>query len=98
MTNHRIYLEPTPPAVALDFCTAVLESSAAVRVRPGPRHRRVFQDLCRRLKTRGTAVPEAYLTALALEHGATWVTTDRDFARFPGLRWQVPPLDPDPGS
>jgi predicted nucleic acid-binding protein len=31
-----------------------------------------------------------YLAALATEHGATWVTTDRGFARFPSLRWTTP--------
>ena len=35
-------------------------------------------------------VPDAYLAALAIEHGATWITTDRGFARFPGLRWRLP--------
>jgi len=30
---------------------------------------------------------------VAIELGATWVTLDRDFARFSGLRW-VSPLDP----
>ena len=32
----------------------------------------------------------AYLAALAVEHGATWITTDRGFARFPDLRWRLP--------
>ena len=34
--------------------------------------------------------------ALAIEHGCTWVTTDRDFARFPGLTWQHPLDHPAP--
>ena len=39
---------------------------------------------------RGNDVPDAYLAALAIEQGATWITTDRGFARFPGLRWRLP--------
>jgi len=35
-------------------------------------------------------VPDAYLAALAIEHGATWVTSDQGFARFPGLTWRTP--------
>jgi predicted nucleic acid-binding protein len=31
-------------------------------------------------------VPAAYLTALAIEHQATWVTLDQGFVRFPCLR------------
>ena len=33
---------------------------------------------------------DAYHAALALEHGAELLTADRDFARFPGLRWRHP--------
>jgi predicted nucleic acid-binding protein len=42
---------------------------------------------------RPTLVPEAYLAAMAIEHGCEWITTDRGFARFPGLKWRSP-LDP----
>lgn len=33
---------------------------------------------------------DAVLAAIALEHGATSYTTDRDFSRSPGLRWTNP--------
>ncbi len=90
VTNHRVYLDPTPPDAALDFCSAVLAAPAAVSVRPGARHWPIFETLCRTVGARGNLIPDAYLAALALEHGATWVTSDRGFARFPGLRWRLP--------
>ncbi|HET7476144.1 MAG TPA: type II toxin-antitoxin system VapC family toxin [Dermatophilaceae bacterium] len=90
VTNHRVYREPTTPAVALAFCAAVRQAPSAVVVRPGVRHWSIFEELCLGLGARGNAVPDAYLAALAIEHGATWVTTDRGFARFPGLRWRTP--------
>ena len=31
----------------------------------------------------------AWFAALAIEHGCEWVTLDRDFERFPGLRWRL---------
>lgn len=37
---------------------------------------------------RGSDTTDAYLAALALEHGCEWSTTDRGFSRFPGLRWR----------
>ena len=86
VTNHRIYKEPTPPQAALAFCNAILEAPAAVPIRPGNRHWGIFSQLCEASKARGNSVPDAYLAALAIEHGATWVTIDRGFARFPGLR------------
>lgn len=89
-THHRVYREPSPPGVALAFCETVLHAPSAVRIRPGARHWDIFATLCRQAAVRGNLVPDAYLAALALEHGATWVTTDRGFARFPGLRWTTP--------
>lgn len=90
VTNHRVYREPTPPGDALRFCEVVLDAPAAVAVRPGPRHWGIFTELCRLTDARANVVPDGYLAALAIEHGATWVTTDAGFARFPGLRWRRP--------
>jgi predicted nucleic acid-binding protein len=39
---------------------------------------------------RGNLVPDAYLAALAIESGSEWITTERGFARYPGLRWRHP--------
>ena len=41
-------------------------------------------------KQRANLVPDAHLAALAIEHGLRLCTTDGDFARFPGLRWENP--------
>jgi toxin-antitoxin system PIN domain toxin len=89
-THHRVYREPTPSATALAFCRTVLEAPAAVRVRPGADHWELFTSLVTQAGARGNLVPDAYLAALAVENGATWVTTDRGFARFPHLRWTTP--------
>jgi toxin-antitoxin system PIN domain toxin len=35
-------------------------------------------------------IADAHLAALALEHGLALCSSDGDFARFPGLRWQNP--------
>lgn len=90
ITTHRVYREPTPVQTALEFCRAVVEAPAAVPVRPGPDHWDLFTTLVATAGARGNLVPDAYLAALALEHGATWVTTDRGFARYPQLRWTTP--------
>ena len=34
----------------------------------------------------GNRIPDAYHAALAIEHGCTWVTLDRGFAAYSGLR------------
>jgi hypothetical protein len=33
---------------------------------------------------------DAVIAAIAVEHGATPFTTDRDFSRFSGLKWINP--------
>jgi len=41
-------------------------------------------------QARGPLVSDAQLAALTIEHGGVLHTTDRDFSRFPGLRWINP--------
>lgn len=90
VTNHRVFVEPTAPEVAFRFCEAALAAPSAIPVRPGVKHWSVFARLCQTVRARGNVVPDAYHAALAIDHDATWVTTDRGFARFPGLRWALP--------
>ncbi|MBC7550810.1 MAG: hypothetical protein H7269_07935 [Cellulomonas sp.] len=45
--------------------------------------------LCRSVDARGNREADAPHAAVAVED-ATWVTLDRDFARFFGLRWRTP--------
>jgi hypothetical protein len=42
------------------------------------------------VQAKGNLVADAYLAALAIESGSEWITTDRDYSRFPGLRWRHP--------
>jgi hypothetical protein len=59
-------------------------------LRPGPRHWEIFERPCEEADVRGNLVADAYHAVLALEHGARWLSLDRDFARFPGLDWVTP--------
>lgn len=51
---------------------------------------RLFERLCRESGAKGNLVADAYLAALAIESGAEWVTMDRDYSRFRGLRSRSP--------
>jgi len=66
------------------------DGPSCVPVVPGPRHWSIFCRLCREASTRGNRIPDAFLAALAIESGSEWITTDRGFGRFPGLRWRHP--------
>lgn len=85
-TNHRAYPDPVTPEQSLAFAEALLTAPGAVRVRPGPRHWSLFAGLVRRYDLRANHVPDAYLAAMALEQGATFVTRDRGFRRFDQLK------------
>ncbi|MBI3976704.1 MAG: PIN domain-containing protein [Chloroflexi bacterium] len=50
----------------------------------------MFTRLCEAARARGNLIPDAYLAALAIESGSEWITTDRDYSRFPGLKWRHP--------
>ena len=81
-----MFNEPTPLGLALEYVNELRRSPATVEIAAGDRHWGIFVDLCEAVGAKGNLVPDAYLAALALEQGASWVTADRGFARFPGLR------------
>ncbi len=85
-THHRIFRSPSSPADAIAFTDALVAAPAAIVVRPGARHWSIFRDLVAAHRLRGNDVPDAYLASIAMEAGATMVTSDRGFARFAGLR------------
>jgi uncharacterized protein len=90
VTNPRILERPASIEKALDFAESVVAWPNCVRLGPGPRHWPIFTDLCRTARVRGGGVTDAYFAALAIESGSEWITADRGFARFPGLRWRHP--------
>jgi uncharacterized protein len=89
-THPRALSPPTPLQDALAFAAAVRGAANCVDIRPGPRHWDIFAGLCRAVRAKGNTVPDAYHAALAIESGSEWISTDRGFARFPGLRWRHP--------
>mgnify|MGYP001217392026 FL=1 len=90
LTHRRIFRPPTPMGLAVDFVEFVRTSPNVLSVSPGPRHWQIFSDLCRNTNAVGGLVTDAWYAALAIEQGCEWVSADRDFARFPGLRWHHP--------
>ena len=91
VTDRRIYKEDASSIEeAVSFATEIRDQPHAMVVSPGNRFWQIFTGLCRSTGAMGKLVPDAFLAALAIEHGCEVVTTDRDFAKFPGLRWRHP--------
>jgi len=89
-TTPRIFPEPLSMTEAISIVSDWLLRPNVVIVHPTERHWEILSSLLAVTRTRGKGVTDSHLAALAVEHGATFCTTDRDFARFPGLRM----LDP----
>ncbi len=92
-TNHRVFERPLTMAEAEKAVSSWLARPIAGVVEPGERHWEVLQNLMREGQVTGPLVTDAVVAAIAIEHGATLCTTDRDFARFDGLKWTNPLIE-----
>ena len=89
-THPKIYNNPSRFTEVNAFASVLLTQPHCQIIRPGPRHWNIFGDLCARSGATGNLVQDAWYAALAIESGCEWITADRDYARFGGLRWRTP--------
>jgi toxin-antitoxin system PIN domain toxin len=89
-TNPRAFAQPMSLADATAIVSTWLAQPSVGLLEPTERHWAILEPLLAVAQARGDLVTDAHLAALALEHGASVCTTDRDFARFPGLRTLEP--------
>ena len=90
VTHPKVFKSPSSLGDALSFAEQVRDQPNCVHVAPGPRHWEIFTRLCTETRVKGNLVPDAFLAAIAIESGCEWISTDRDFSRFKGLRWREP--------
>jgi uncharacterized protein len=92
-TTPRIFAEP----LSLEAAVAVIDKwlvQPNVKILSAThRHWSIFSELLPSNRARGSLIMDAHLAALAIEHGATLCTNDRDFARFPGVKLEFPLQD-----
>ena len=89
-TNPRVMPHPLPVDNATAIVDTWLAQPPARCLEPTERHGPLLRGLLRKTGSAGNLTTDAHLAALAIEHGATLMSTDNDFARFPGLRWRDP--------
>jgi toxin-antitoxin system PIN domain toxin len=89
-TNFRAMQNPFTEQEACTAVSALLAHPSVAIINPGIRHWPILERLVNETGTRGPLMMDAHLAALAIEHGATLCTNDRDFSRFPGLRLEYP--------
>jgi uncharacterized protein len=89
-TNPRAFEHPLSASEAIAVIAALLDQPNVGILEPGERHGEILRGLVLDGQATGPLVMDAALAAIAVEHGATLCTTDRDFSRFPGLAWTNP--------
>jgi toxin-antitoxin system PIN domain toxin len=89
-TNPRAFERPLSLDEATAAAKAWLDQPCAGIVEPGERHWEILLDVAAAGQVVGPLITDAALAAIAIEHGAVLHTTDRDFARFEGLKWMNP--------
>ncbi len=91
LSSHpRVFSVPTAVDDALDFISAIRAQPGHIQVEPDDSHLDCLRSTCADADASADLLPDAVLAALAVEHGGEVVSFDRDFARFPGLRWSRP--------
>jgi len=89
-SHPKIFVQPSGVDELLEYCGALISQPNATLVVPGDGHWPLFGKLCVDAKATGNLVQDAWNAALAIEAGCEWITTDRDYSRFPGLNWRSP--------
>lgn len=89
-TNSRLFTSPLSTGAAWRHVCAWLSCPSVWIPGPGERHAEILGELLIASKATGNLVPNAYLAALALEHGLILYSTDNDFSAFVGLSWINP--------
>jgi len=89
-TNPRVFVNPSPLGTVIDFARALQTTPGFELLPTTERVLATTLALCELVDAKSNLVPDAFLAAHVMEHGCVWITTDRDFSRFPALRWRLP--------
>jgi toxin-antitoxin system PIN domain toxin len=86
VTHPKVFETPSTLSSALLFADQIRGGGHAICVAPGIAHWEIFTHCLNQLDAKGNDIPDAYQAALAMEWNCQWVTTDKGFKRFKGLR------------
>jgi uncharacterized protein len=89
-TSRRFEFDPMTTDEAISLVNDWVSLPRVFLISPTERHWQILSDLLPKSQARGPVIMDAHLAALAIEHGATLCTNDRDFLRFPGLKVEFP--------
>ena len=90
VTHPKVFEAPSSLEVAIAFAQQIRSAGNAICLAPGKNHWDLFLQCTQSIAAQGNDIPDAYHAALALEWDCDWVSTDKGFRRFKGLRVRHP--------
>ncbi len=90
VTHPKVFEMPASLSSAMVFVEQLRTAPNAVCIAPGIMHWSIFTDCLQQIEAKGNDIPDAYHAALALEWNCEWVTMDKGFKRFKGLKSKNP--------
>ena len=92
LTNPRIYQNPYAPAEILSIIESWLALPHVRIIHPSEGHFQLMRELIEQVGTAGNLTTDVHLAALAIDRGLVLHSHDTDFARFPKLKRNDPPV------
>jgi uncharacterized protein len=93
ITNSRIFANSIPMSAAIQMVEQWMARPNVRLLSPGEHHWSILRQLLIDANIRAAQTTDAQIAAIAIEFGGVLYTTDRGFARFPGLRWVNPLIE-----
>lgn len=90
VTHPKVFEIPSTLSSAVNFTEQIRNLHNAVCLVPGTMHWKIFVECIEQINATGNDIPDAYHAALAMEWNCEWVTTDKGFKRFKGLKARHP--------
>ncbi len=90
ITNPRIMPKPLSVEQSIDLVDSWLEQDVTQIIMPGNDHWSILRSSFNQIGVAANITTDAHLATLAIENGATLLSTDSDFSRFKNLKWINP--------
>lgn len=90
VTHPKVFEMPSTLSSAIRFTEQIRNLNNAVCLAPGSMHWTIFMECLEQINATGNDIPDAYHAALAMEWNCEWVTADKGFKRFKGLKVRHP--------